>query len=118
VLGFFDGQTYAEEVFGIATLLAQTQKDPKTGEREMVDIETARSIQRPSEVASKVLERDFGDVAPRQLVAGLDKIYMDYRNTRIRLHKAIGVVAASIRGETDDSIAKQLERERKGAAQK
>lgn len=105
VVGFFDGQTYAYRTFDWAMVLAIG--DPKTPEK--FDPVRRRILVEASDLATKAFDRDFGNVTAGQLVAGLDTIYADYRNTRIKPTNAILVVIRSIGGSSDAVIAKMLE---------
>lgn len=110
VVGFFDGQTYTEKLFDGALLMGQA--DPET---KKWNVDRARIINQAGNIAFKQLEHDFGSVTAGQLMAGLDKIYADYRNTRIEVREAMIVVVRSMDGTSDDEITKLLERKRKAA---
>ena len=49
-------------------------------------------------------------------MAGLDKVYLDCRNARTKLHQAMIVAIRSVGGLADEEIAKLLQRQREGAA--
>jgi hypothetical protein len=111
VTGFFDGLVYAEHVFDIANLMAQA--DPKT---KLWNLERARILVDFGKIASKQLDHDFRNLTAGQLMTGLDKIYFDYRNSRIVVREAIIVVVRSMDGTADDEITKLLERKRSEAS--
>jgi hypothetical protein len=51
-----------------------------------------------------------------QLVAGIDKVYADFRNRRIPIVDAMEVVMEGIKGSSDSEIEKRLEYFRKEAS--
>jgi hypothetical protein len=111
VIGFLDGQSYAELIFQGAGLYGMG--DPKTGQ---YDDKRASTVKDVAKYFSDVMKRDCANVPAGQLEAGLDKIYSDYRNMRIEVWHAMIVVTRSIGGMSDDEIAKLLENKRKAAA--
>jgi hypothetical protein len=112
VVGFFDGQAYAEKLFDGAVLIAQA--DPKT---KLWSPERAKILVEAEDMALKMLKHDFGRLTLGQMTDGLDKIYTDYRNARIVVKEAIIVVVRSVDGEmSDEDITKLLERKRREAS--
>ncbi len=111
ILGFFDGQVAAQNIFDGALLIAQA--DPKTGKW---DRERARVLVQAGNLAFSSIRHDYGSVTAGQLTDGLDKIYSDYRNVRIRVQQAIIVVVRSIDGTPDEDVQKVLERKRSDAS--
>lgn len=111
-VGFLDGQDYAALMFAGAALYGMA--DPKTGKYDPNRAKIAKDI---GKLANDQIKRDFGNVTNGQLVAGLDKIYADYRNMRIGVADAMIVVIRSIGGMSDDEVAKFLERKRKAASE-
>jgi hypothetical protein len=73
--------------------------NPKTGKLDQTRGATANDVERNAEDQNK---RDFEHVNVGQLVAGLDKVYTDYRNTRIEVWDAMVAVVRSIGGTSDD----------------
>ena len=110
VAGFFDGVEYGQVTYTGALLTAMA--DPKNGKFDAKRAEVAKAA---GAQANQRLEKDFGGVTAGQLVAGLDKVYADYRNTRIGLGDALTVVIRSINGASDDSINQLLESKRAAA---
>jgi hypothetical protein len=112
VVGFFDGQIYAERLFDGALLLAQA--DPTT---KLWNPERAKILIEAEKMALKMMTHDFGNVNAGQMSVGLDNIYSDYRNTRIAVTEAIIVVVRSMDGMTSESkIQELLERKRREAS--
>lgn len=112
IIGFFDGQTYATRLFDGALLSAQA--DPATN---LWSPERAKILVEAEKMALKMITHDFGSVSADQMTIGLDKIYGDFRNTRIAVTEAIIVVVRSMDGTTDEEIVKLLERKRREASQ-
>jgi hypothetical protein len=108
VVGFFDGQRYALGLFDGATLLAAGP---------VYDPDNLRVLSKPARIVTEEIKRDFGSVSAGQLVAGLNKIFADYRNTRIAVKDAMIIVVRSMGGMSDDEITKLIEQKRKEAAQ-
>jgi hypothetical protein len=111
-IGFMDGQIYAQLMFTAALL--HGAGDPKTGKFDANRMDVAKEIERYTKVD---FNRDFVNLTTGQLVAGLDKIYSDYRNMRIEVSDAVLVVLRSIEGMPDDEIEKLLQNKRKAAAE-
>jgi hypothetical protein len=112
VVGFLDGQIFAEKLFDGALLIAQA--DPKT---KLWSPERARILVEAEDMTLKMLTHDLGSVSAGQMMTGLDKIYSDYRNTRIMVREAIIVVVGSMDGTSDEKTTKLLERKRREASQ-
>lgn len=113
VIGFFDGQLYAERIFDGAMLLSEA--DPKT---RQFSPNRARILGQAEDIAIKAIKHDFNNVNAGRLVQGLDKIYADYKNTRIQVVDAMVVVVRSMDGTSDEEIVKLLERKRADATAK
>jgi hypothetical protein len=111
ILGFFDGFTYSGQIYDGAELMAQA--DPIT---KKWSLDRARIIVDAAHIAKHQISHDFGNLTAGELFAGLNKIYQDYRNTRIIAREAIVVVVRSMDGTSDDETAKLLERKRKEAS--
>lgn len=105
VIGFFDGQTYASEVWDLALNASEPKFDP----------DRVRFQVKVSKLASKVLNDDFGNVSAGQLATGLDTIYADFRNSRIPVIDAMAVVVRSMGGTSEADVQKMLERKRADA---
>jgi hypothetical protein len=110
--GFLDGQTYAHSMLSFAVLNAMV--DPKTKKIDPGRIATAKDVEGNADDQNK---RDFEHVTVGQLVAGLDKVYADYRNLRIDVFDAMVPVVRGIGGMPDDEIEKLLQNKRKAAAE-
>ncbi len=91
IAGFMDGADYELRVFDYALLLEQ--RDPKTLSWSP---ERARILIAAGKTATKQMNVDLGNVSAGQLVAGLDKLYADYRNARIATKDALTVVFRSM----------------------
>lgn len=102
VLGFFDGQDYASVVWDLSIAQVHT---PFVPERAKEDAEIEKR-------ANGQIDRDFGNISAGKLVDGLDAVYGDYRNTRIRINDAMTIVVRSMDGTPDAEIQKLLERGR------
>lgn len=111
LLGFFDGQISAQNIFDGALLIAAA--DPKT---RKYNPERARVLAQAEELALSSLRHDYGNVNAGQLTDGLDKVYVDFRNARIRVQQAVIVVVRSIDGTPDEDVQKLLERKRSDAS--
>ena len=60
----------------------------------------------------------FGNMNTGQIVAGVNKIYADYRNLRVSLYEAVKIAEASIGGRSDADVDRLLEGARKRAAER
>jgi hypothetical protein len=103
--GFEDGILYGDKLFDQALLVVHPRFDP---EFERTVVEAEGKIQ-------EQLKRDLGSRSIGQIVAGLDTIYADYRNTAITVNEAIIVALRSMDGTPDAEVAKLLQRKRKEA---
>jgi hypothetical protein len=109
--GFLDGVTHSQLLVTAAVLAASI--DPKT---DKVDANRAGVTQVVGSSFDNAIKRTLNNVTSGQLVAGLDKIYSDYRNYRIDLNGAMIVVLRSMDGITDAEIETLLQNFRKMAS--
>jgi hypothetical protein len=108
--GFFDGMNYAAKLFSLAMLIAQD--DPKT---KAWSLQRTRILAAAENIAIDQLNSDFKNLTTAQLAAGLNKVYEDDRNTRIRAQDAVAVVVRIMSGSSDEEIRKLLEQLRRDA---
>lgn len=106
--GFVDAMSFEDKRWSFALLLAQGKTfDPKLSS-------FAIKVRKSMEDAR---QQDFSHVTVGQLVDGLDNIYSDYRNRRIKTKDAITVVIRSLDGTPEDKLNEIVEWQRKHASE-
>lgn len=107
LIGFTEGQAYEDQRWSEAIIGAM---------RGTAGQCTDSQRWAPETIVAKENEKEFGNVTINQLEDGLDKIYSDYRNRRIRISSAVLLVVRSMDGTPDTELNGDIEVQRKAAA--